>query len=181
MQASQLIKKHHTTHPLEDKRATEQARTTSSTLQTNWLLESDPQSTFNNVEATAAALAATAVAATTVKTAGPPSPLTPMQPPPSLSKYLTFLSGHSSMTLPSISHINSSTLGHVHYQVKIPTFSSAPHSITSLTPIETSMHTFAKIITAKLTNKCLMVSMLPPMKCTTHPSTPPVSLHPLNL
>ena len=174
VQAPQLIKKHHATHSLEDKRATEQARTTSFTPQPTWLLKSNPQSTFNNTEATAAA-------AMTVKTAGPSSPSTPVPPLPNPSKYLTSLSGHSFVTLLSIPHINSLTLGRILYLVKIPTFSSALHSITSLTPIGMSICIFAKIITVKLTNKCPTDPMLPPMKCTARPGTPPVSHRPPNL
>ncbi len=181
VQVPQLIKKYHMMHPLEDKRMMEQARMTSFTPQPTWLLKSDPQSTFNDVEVTAAALAATAAAAMTVKAAGLPSPSTPALPPPSPSEYLTSLSGHSFVTLPSIPHINSSNLGHTLYPVKIPMFFSTPHSITSLTSIGMNTCAFAQIITAKLTDKCLTVLTPPPMKHTACPSTPLVSPHPLNL
>src|SRR5216683_1794424 len=164
MQAAQLIRKHHATHLLEDKRTAGQARTVSLTSQPTWLLESDPTNTFNKANATAAALA-TATAAVT--TARPSSPSTLRRPLLSPSMFLTSLSGRSFATLPSIPHINSSSLGHTCYQVKIPTFCYPPHSVTSLIPTETSTRAFAGIITAKLTNKCRMDHTTCQMKCTT--------------
>src|SRR6266851_5682638 len=175
VQAAQLIRKHHAMHPLEDKRMAEQARTISLTSQPTWLLKSDPTDTFNKAEAVAATLATTAAAVTTAKLS---SPLTPEPPPPNLSTLLTSLSGHSFATLPSIPHINSLSLGHAHYQVKIPTFCSPPHSVTSLIPTEMSTHTFAKIITAKLTNKCLTGHTISPMKHTACHITCPASPRP---
>src|SRR5216683_1542915 len=172
VQATQLIRKHHMTHPLEDKRVTEQARTVSLTSQPTWLVETAPTNTFDKSEATAATLATAAAAATTAR---PSSPSTLKRPPPSPSAFLTSLSGRSFATLPSIPHINPSSLGRTHYLVKIPTFCSPPHSVTSLIPTETSTHTFAKIITAKLTNKCPMDRTTCPMKCTAHRSTCPAS------
>src|SRR6266851_7300937 len=60
VQAAQLIRKHHVTHPLEDKRMTEQARTISFTSQPTWLLKSAPTDTFDKAEVTAATLATAA-------------------------------------------------------------------------------------------------------------------------
>ncbi len=177
MQAPQLIRKYHVTHPLEDKRTTEQARMIAFTTQPTWLLESDPTDTFDKAEAAAATLA---TAATAAKTTTPSSPSTPVLPPPSPSMYLTSLSGRSFTTLPSIPHINSLNLGHARYLVKIPTFCSPPCSVTSLIPTEMSTRTFAKIITAKLTNKCLTDPITCPIKCTTHHTTCPASPHPLS-
>src|SRR6266851_2540699 len=175
VQAAQLIRKHHVTHPLEDKRTTEQARTTSSTSQPTWLLETAPTDTFDKAEATAVTLATAAAAVTKAR---PSSPSTPKQPPPSPSAFLASLSGRSFVTLPSIPHINSSSLGHARYLVKIPTFCSAPPSVTSLIPTETSTSTFAKIITAKLTDKCPMDHTTCPMKRTTRRVTRPASPRP---
>ncbi len=175
VQVPQLIRKHHAAHPLEDKRMTEQARTISSTPHPTWLLKSNPRKTFDNAEATAAALAAT------VKTAGLPSPPTPTPRPLSPSTHCTSLSNHCFVTPPSIPQINLSTFTHVHYWVKIPTFSSAPHSIISLMSTETSTCTFAEILTVTLTDKCWTVPTTPPIKCTTRHTTCPASPHPQNL
>ncbi len=74
-----MLKKYHVMHPLEDKRTAEQARMISLTLQPIWLLDSDPQSTFDDAEAAAAAALATA-AAPTATPATPSSPSIPEQP-----------------------------------------------------------------------------------------------------
>src|SRR6266853_1136000 len=94
-------------HPLEDKRSAKRARTTSSTPtpQPTWLLNTNLQSTFNNMKAAAAKLATTA--ASTVMIAGLLPPLSTLtQPPPNPSEYLHSLFTHSSTTPPSIPHIN---------------------------------------------------------------------------
>src|SRR6266851_7122962 len=177
--APQLTKKYHVTHPLEDKRTTVQARTISPTSQPTWLLDVAPANTFEQVEKATATLAAAAAAATTAAT--PPSPSIPGQRHRNLSALLTSLSGRSFATLPYIPHINSLTLGCAHYRVKIPTFCSSPPSITSLTPTETSTSTFARILTAKLTDKCLTHHTTCQMKRTTRHATRPASPHPQNL
>ncbi len=147
----------------------------SSTPQPTWLLESDPRKTFDDAEASAAALAAT------LRTAGPPSPLAPTQQPPNPSTCRTSYSHHCFATPPSIPQINSSTFAHAHYQVKIPMFYSALCSTTSLTSTEMSTRTFAEILAAQLTTKCLTVHTTPPMKRTTRRATCQASSRPPSL
>jgi len=75
LQAPRLVKEYHEAHPAEDKKVKQKARTASTSLPHSspvWLLDSDPQSTFDSAEATATALAAVTTANSS--TAGPLSP-----------------------------------------------------------------------------------------------------------
>jgi len=156
-----LVKEYHEAHSREDKRAKQKARMTSASLPHSspvWLLDNNPQNTFDSAEVAATALAAVATANSS--TAGLS---TPEQPPQKSLVSLRSLLRTSSTTLPSIPHINSSNSACLHYPVFVPQFAAAASyspallSATSHTPTHSSTHIFAEILAARLTipTKCL--------------------------
>jgi hypothetical protein len=161
VQALLLTRKYHEVHPLEDKKAAKQASKISfltPTFQPTWLIESDPQNTFNNTNKAAAKLAALATVLTRKVTSTAGLSTSTLEPPPQ-NPYapLASLLETSFVTLPSIPHINSLSSTHLHYPIFIPKFTKDASicrtlpSVTSHTPTASSTNTFAKTLTALLT------------------------------
>jgi hypothetical protein len=158
VQAPLLTRKYHEAHPLEDKRAAKRVSKISSLTQPTWLIENDPQNTFDSTDRATVRLAAAATAPTHKATLTAGLLTSTLEPPPQ-NPYasLASLLETSFMTLPSIPHINSSSSAHLHYPIFIPQFAKdasvcrAPPSATSCTPIASSTNTFAMTLAALLT------------------------------
>jgi hypothetical protein len=147
-----------------------------------WLLDNDPQHTFDLTEASATRLASTNTVNSS--TAGLS---TPKQQPQNPSASLASLLETFFVTLPSIPHINASNSAHLHYPVFVPKFTAAtscspePPSITSCMPICSSTAIFAETLTTLLTSPTRCPPRLTPPRpkiCTGLQCTRQMSPHP---